>query len=212
MSISKPNIISQIAGVNPKNKLDDEEADDNEDTIGIDDDDDVGGDEVDIDDDDDDDDNDVDIDADADIDADIDIDIDADIDEDADADADPKEALDEYGNFIFDGTTEPDDDIGFSKKLGINSFSDADYYNNVTLKPILTSKYLTRFEKIRVISERITMLTNGAPSTIPDISDKTNLEIANLELKHGKLPFIIQRRLPNGKTENISVNTLIDIL
>jgi hypothetical protein len=136
MSISKPNIISQIAGVNPKNKLDEEEADYNEDTIGIDDDDDVGGDEVDIDDDDDDDDNDADIDADIDVDVDVDADADADIDEDAD----PKEALDEYGNFIFDGTTEPDDDIGFSKKLGINSFSDADYYNNVTLKPILTSK------------------------------------------------------------------------
>jgi hypothetical protein len=57
------------------------------------------------------------------------------------------------------------------------------------------------------------MLTNGAPSTLSHetIADKTNMEIAHLELKQRKLPFIIQRKLPNGLIENISVNNLIDI-
>ena len=140
--------------------------------------------------------------------------------DDIEVNEDTKDPVDEFGNYIFEGTTEPDDDIGFSKKLNLNNFSDVDFYNNICIKPTLTSKYLSRFEKIRVISERITMLTNGAPSTLTngayddgdDVTDKTNLEIANLELKHGRLPFIIQRKLPNGKIENVSVNALINIL
>lgn len=128
---------------------------------------------------------------------------------------DVKDTAEDYENDMFDGSilteTEIEEDSGFSKKLNFNNFSDIDFYNTVMQKPILTSKYLTRYEKIRAISERICMLSKGAPPTIIDIIGKTNLEIANLELQHKKLPFIIQRKLPNGKIENISVNNLIDI-
>ena len=43
-----------------------------------------------------------------------------------------------------------------------------------------------------------------------DVSSKTDpLEIAMMELKAGKIPFIIRRRLPNGSYEDWKVKELI---
>lgn len=81
------------------------------------------------------------------------------------------------------------------------------------LKPIkerVTSRFLTKFEKVRVIGERAIQISNNYPVEIEveeGIWDP--LKIAEMELKQKKIPFIIRRFLPNGEFEDWEVNDLI---
>lgn len=144
--------------------------------------------------------------------ADVDVDLEGDIYLDDDL------YLDGDVDIIFDASTENEDTPIFlqdtkNNKVSLRSyedtnFSDNIFFNSVISIPKYTSKYLTRFEKIRAISERACMLSNGAPSTLPD-KDIPCIQLAELELAQKKMPFIIQRKLPNGITENISINNLI---
>ena len=65
-----------------------------------------------------------------------------------------------------------------------------------------TLPILTKYEKARIIGERAKQLNNGAK---PFVEVPTNIIdgyiIAELELSMKKIPFIIQRPLPNGSKE-----------
>lgn len=65
-----------------------------------------------------------------------------------------------------------------------------------------TLPILTKYEKARIIGERAKQLNNGAK---PFVDVPTNIIdgyiIAELELSMKKIPFIIQRPLPNGSKE-----------
>lgn len=66
----------------------------------------------------------------------------------------------------------------------------------------LTMPILTKYEKTRVLGQRAAQINNGAPSyiQIPEgVID--GYIIAKLELTAKKIPFIIQRPLPNGSKE-----------
>ena len=61
---------------------------------------------------------------------------------------------------------------------------------------------LTKYEKTRILGIRLKQLNNGSLPYIKvaeDILD--NLIIAEKELKQKKIPFIIQRPLPNNTFE-----------
>jgi len=65
-----------------------------------------------------------------------------------------------------------------------------------------TVPFLTKYEKTRVIGQRIQQLNNGAKvyvNVADDIID--NNVIAEMELKEKKIPFIIRRPLPNNSFE-----------
>ena len=95
-----------------------------------------------------------------------------------------------------------------------NDFDDSNFYSKVNTNMELTTEYLTRFERVNAICTRATMLSRGAQSTLDPETYKLNvmtpLEIAEEELKTLKMPFIIKRRLPNGKEINININKLIN--
>ena len=65
-----------------------------------------------------------------------------------------------------------------------------------------TLPFLTKFEKTRVIGQRIQQLNNGAKPYV-NVSDDIidNNVIAELELKDKKIPFIIRRPIPNNSFE-----------
>ena len=65
-----------------------------------------------------------------------------------------------------------------------------------------TSPILTKYEKTRILGLRTKQLNDGAPPLIKlseNIID--SYLIAEMELKEKKIPFIIQRPLPNGNSE-----------
>jgi len=61
---------------------------------------------------------------------------------------------------------------------------------------------LTKYEKTRILGLRTKQLNDGAPPLIKlseNIID--SYLIAEMELKEKKIPYIIQRPLPNGNSE-----------
>jgi DNA-directed RNA polymerases I, II, and III subunit RPABC2 len=75
--------------------------------------------------------------------------------------------------------------------------------------------FLTIYEKTSIISLRMAQLANGAPTYLDTSmahSDRSDLrKVAERELKEKKLPFMVQRKMPNGKTEYWRLDDLIII-
>ncbi|CRG95261.1 DNA-directed RNA polymerase subunit I, putative [Plasmodium gallinaceum] len=87
----------------------------------------------------------------------------------------------------------------------------------------ITSPYLTKYEKARIIGTRALQISLNAPLTIPietqnDSNNKSEydnylnndpLVIAEKELYNKSIPFILRRYLPNGSYEDWKLDELI---
>tara|TARA_B100000035_G_C20940914_1_gene527496 strand:+ start:117 stop:869 length:753 start_codon:yes stop_codon:yes gene_type:complete len=84
-----------------------------------------------------------------------------------------------------------------------------DSNNNINDKFHKTLPILTKYERTRVLGFRVKQLNNNSKPFI-NISEKIldNYIIANLELEQKKLPFIIERILPNNTYEYWRVKDL----
>jgi DNA-directed RNA polymerase I, II, and III subunit RPABC2 len=75
-----------------------------------------------------------------------------------------------------------------------------------------TIPYLTKYERARILGQRAKQINSGAtpfvkvPESVID-----GYDIAELELKEKRVPFIIRRPLPNGGSEYWSLKDLEDI-
>mmetsp|Transcript_23823 Transcript_23823/g.33366 ORF Transcript_23823/g.33366 Transcript_23823/m.33366 type:complete len:283 (+) Transcript_23823:85-933(+) len=69
-----------------------------------------------------------------------------------------------------------------------------------------TTRYLTKYERARVLGTRALQISLGAPVLV-DIQGETDpLQIATRELKEKKIPIIIRRYLPSGMYEDWSID------
>jgi len=76
-------------------------------------------------------------------------------------------------------------------------------------KERITTPYLTKYERARVLGARALQISMNAPVMI-DIGSMTDpYQIAVEELNQGKIPLIIRRRLPDGSYEDWNVDELI---
>lgn len=66
-----------------------------------------------------------------------------------------------------------------------------------------TLPFLTKYEKARILGERTQQLEKGAPTFLTELDTRiiNSGLIAKMELEQRRIPFIIQRPLPNGKCE-----------
>ena len=65
-------------------------------------------------------------------------------------------------------------------------------------KKYITSQYLNKYEKTKVLSERIQQLANNSKPLIPNPENYSDIyEIAFEELRTKKIPFIIKRPINN---------------
>ncbi|KAI8475712.1 MAG: RNA polymerase, subunit omega/K/RPB6 [Monoraphidium minutum] len=79
----------------------------------------------------------------------------------------------------------------------------------VPVRDRITSRYLTKYERARVLGTRALQISMNAPIMV-DAGDETDpLEIAMKELKEKKIPFTIRRYLPDGSYEDWRLNELI---
>jgi DNA-directed RNA polymerase I, II, and III subunit RPABC2 len=73
----------------------------------------------------------------------------------------------------------------------------------------ITTKFLTKYEKARVLGTRALQISMNAPVMV-DLEGETDpLKIAQKELRERKIPIIIRRFLPDGSHEDWSIDELI---
>ncbi|EGD72393.1 DNA-directed RNA polymerase I [Salpingoeca rosetta] len=81
-------------------------------------------------------------------------------------------------------------------------------------KPRVTTRYMTKYERARVLGARALQISMNAPLMVELEGETDPLRIAQKELLAGKIPMIIRRYLPDHTPENPSyedwgVNELI---
>lgn len=73
----------------------------------------------------------------------------------------------------------------------------------------ITTRYMTKYEKARVLGTRALQISMNAPVMV-DIAGETDpLKIARKELTERKIPMIIRRYLPNGTYEDWNIDELM---
>lgn len=83
------------------------------------------------------------------------------------------------------------------------------YMRDVRVSERVTTKYLTKYERARVLGTRALQISMNAPVMV-DLNGETDpLKIAMKELRERKIPIIIRRYLPDGSHEDWGVDELI---
>lgn len=79
-----------------------------------------------------------------------------------------------------------------------------------SLKERITTRFLTKYEKARIIGARALQISKNAPVMVDiEAGEWDPLKIAEKELIERKIPFIIRRYLPDGSYEDWKVEELI---
>lgn len=77
-------------------------------------------------------------------------------------------------------------------------------------KDRVTTRFLTKYEKARIIGARALQISKNAPIMVDvEPGEWDPLKIAEKELVERKIPFIIRRYLPDGSYEDWRVEELI---
>mmetsp|Transcript_7660 Transcript_7660/g.9818 ORF Transcript_7660/g.9818 Transcript_7660/m.9818 type:complete len:177 (-) Transcript_7660:29-559(-) len=84
--------------------------------------------------------------------------------------------------------------------------------NNAAATPAMdkiTTKYLTKYERARVLGTRALQISMNAPVMVDLDGEIDPLKIAEKELRERKIPIIIRRYLPDGTYEDWGIDELI---
>uniref|UniRef100_A0A1B6LZK0 DNA-directed RNA polymerases I, II, and III subunit RPABC2 n=1 Tax=Graphocephala atropunctata TaxID=36148 RepID=A0A1B6LZK0_9HEMI len=75
----------------------------------------------------------------------------------------------------------------------------------------ITTKYMTKYERARVLGTRALQIAMCAPVMVELEGETDPLQIAMKELKQRKIPIIIRRYLPDNSFEDWGIDELIII-
>lgn len=75
--------------------------------------------------------------------------------------------------------------------------------------PHSTPPLMSKFEKSRVLANRGTQISAGAPIMVDPGTETNCLRVAALELKAGKVPAVVRRTLPNDETDDWPMDEMI---
>jgi DNA-directed RNA polymerase subunit K/omega len=70
-------------------------------------------------------------------------------------------------------------------------------------------RWLTKFERARIIGARALQISMGAPILVSSAKPKGLFTIAEIELKNGRLPMTVRRTLPTGEFYDIPLSILL---
>lgn len=114
---------------------------------------------------------------------------------------DPKEKLKiiEKDECVYNSIQE--DDVNLINEAEDNILS-------VPLEEQCTTRKLTTYERVRILSTRAKQISLGAKPMLKNIGNRTPMELAELELKYKVVPIKIKRLLPNGKYEIVKISQL----
>lgn len=118
------------------------------------------------------------------------------------------------------GADEFDDDVDDDNIDEINPDEEADGFEiiasgqgggSVPKSKRITSKFMTKYERARVLGTRALQIAMCAPIMVELEGETDPLQIAMKELKQRKIPIIIRRYLPDHSYEDWSIEELIII-
>ncbi|CAG8472001.1 1224_t:CDS:2 [Diversispora eburnea] len=69
-------------------------------------------------------------------------------------------------------------------------------------KERVTTPYMTKYEKARILGTRALQISMNAPILVDRDNETDPLEIAKKELRHKKIPLMVRRFLPDGSHED----------
>ena len=124
-----------------------------------------------------------------------------------DEDEDNKELEDreeDYGDDddVLDVTGDRDDDV-------MTEGNDLLVSTGTAAAERVTTRYLTKYERARVLGTRALQISMNAPVMV-DLDGETDpLRIAEKELRERKIPIIVRRYLPDGSHEDWGIDELI---
>lgn len=81
---------------------------------------------------------------------------------------------------------------------------------NVAMGITIGPKWLTRFERARIVGARALQISMGAPVLIDMTTAPSEIfALAEAELRSGVLPMTVRRSLPTGETTDIALSVLL---
>ncbi|XP_069963577.1 DNA-directed RNA polymerases I, II, and III subunit RPABC2 [Bactrocera oleae] len=119
---------------------------------------------------------------------------------------------DDVGGDEFDDVDEEDniDDINQEEEAdNIEIIAQGSGGGGVPKSKRITTKYMTKYERARVLGTRALQIAMCAPIMVELEGETDPLQIAMKELKQKKIPIIIRRFLPDHSYEDWSIDELI---
>ncbi|KAI5836521.1 RNA polymerase Rpb6 [Schizophyllum commune Tattone D] len=108
------------------------------------------------------------------------------------------------------GATDPDTKMGGVEEAEDSRKPNVDEHGErQPNKERVTTPYLTKYERARILGTRALQISMNAPVLVPLDGETDALQIAIKELSQRKIPLIIRRYLPDGSFEDWSVSELI---
>eukprot|EP01112_Ceratiomyxa_fruticulosa_P013815 TRINITY_DN3901_c0_g1_i1.p1 TRINITY_DN3901_c0_g1~~TRINITY_DN3901_c0_g1_i1.p1 ORF type:complete len:129 (-),score=26.97 TRINITY_DN3901_c0_g1_i1:52-438(-) len=93
--------------------------------------------------------------------------------------------------------------------VGGSEIIPADQSNGQAQKSRRTTRYMTKYERARILGTRALQISMNAPIMVELEGETDPLQIALKELREKKIPLIIRRYLPDGSYEDWSASELI---
>uniref|UniRef100_A0A1A9WTY5 DNA-directed RNA polymerases I, II, and III subunit RPABC2 n=1 Tax=Glossina brevipalpis TaxID=37001 RepID=A0A1A9WTY5_9MUSC len=118
----------------------------------------------------------------------------------------------DVGGDDFDDVDEEDniDDINPEEEVdNIEMIAPGSAGGGVPKAKRITTKYMTKYERARVLGTRALQIAMCAPIMVELEGETDPLQIAMKELKQKKIPIIIRRFLPDHSYEDWSIDELI---
>ncbi|WAR07252.1 RPAB2-like protein [Mya arenaria] len=127
--------------------------------------------------------------------------------------ADDDQDMDNFDDDVDDGDIdEPlDEHINTQEDDGQMEILSADAAQPTAPTKRITTPYMTKYERARVLGTRALQIAMCAPVMVELEGETDPLTIAMKELKARKIPIIIRRYLPDGSYEDWGIDELIII-
>merc|ERR1711976_218927 len=120
---------------------------------------------------------------------------------------------DTFGDFDDVDDEEPLDEVENAEEdqeqVDVLPASEAQQSLRVDPEKRMTTPYMTKYERARVLGTRALQIAMCAPVMVELEGETDPLQIAMKELKARKIPIIIRRYLPDGSYEDWSIDELI---
>ena len=109
-----------------------------------------------------------------------------------------------------DNSLEEDDKQNMEIEDGKKEENNSKKFNFKPIKERETSRFLTKYEKAKILGERAIQISNGAKVMVEVEKGVWDpMIIAEKELREKKIEYVVRRYLPDGSYEDWELNELI---